>query len=149
MQGVVTMSGKPSARAIEFARADLRLTHAVALLWCEATAVPFDPARPHPSLAYQVAMDAVHYPTLFAHLGVTRRDRAVAGEIAIDIAAAVQIDQDYGVRVSLDPVEHKYGGTIGAFERATIRSAAFRPGAEAPDFAVTASILVTRGSKDQ
>ena len=113
-----------SAGVVELAQVEARLTRAVALLWCDAMAVPFDPAKPHPSLAYQVAMEAVSYPALFDRLGITADDRAVAGEIAIEITTPAEIGQDYRVRSTLAPVEHKRGATIGAFEKVTVRSAA-------------------------
>lgn len=130
---------------VELDRRDVRLTQAAALLWCEATAVPFDTADLHPSLAYHVAMEAVDYPALFRGLHVSGSDRAVAGEISIELAAAVQIDQDYEVSAVLDSIEHKSGARTGPFERVTVRSSARRAGVEEADFSVTASILITRG----
>lgn len=134
------------AGSVELEQKDVRLTHAVALLWCAATAVPFDPAQLHPSLAYQVAMEAVNYPALFARLGVSEGDRAVAGEIGIEITRSPELDRDYRVRASLDPIESKHGATVGDFEKATVRSSAFSAGHGDADFSVTASILITRGS---
>lgn len=132
--------------AVALPLVEVRLTRAVALLWCEAVAVPFDHDRLHPSLAYHVAMEAVDYPSLFARLLVTARDRAVAGEISLDIHRAVEVDRDYLIRASVDPVEHKHGARSGPLEKLTVRSAVYSAGCEEPDFSVTATILVTRGA---
>ena len=122
------------------------LTRAVALLWCDISDVPFDPEFPHPSLAYQVAMEGVSYPKVFDIVDIGPDDIAVAGEIAIDVRRPVTIGCIYRVSASIADIEHKVGARMGPFERIAIVSEARRDGVCDSDFVVNVSILVSRGS---
>jgi hypothetical protein len=121
------------------------LTRALALLWCDIASVDFDPEVPHPSLAYQVAMEGVSYPKVFEVIGIGEDDLAVAGEIDIEIRRAVKIGRMYQVTSAIAGVERKVGGRVGPFERVSIVSEARSDGALDPDFTVNVSILVSRG----
>jgi hypothetical protein len=96
------------------------LTRAVALLWCDISNVPFEPETPHPSLAYQVAMEGVSYPKVFDIVGIGPDDLAVAGEIRIDVRRPVRIGCTYEVSAVIAGIEHKVGSNLGAFERLEI-----------------------------
>jgi hypothetical protein len=117
---------------------------AVAMLWCEAMAVEFDPANLHPSLAYEIAMEAVSYPDLFTLMDIGHEGAAVAGEIDIEINRPPQLAMEYEITATIASVQRKHGARNGPFDDIRVRAQARRPESEDWDFRATAGILVSR-----